>query len=125
MIYLDFSKVFNKIPIQRLLGKIKLMELPVRFGNGLRCVLDVGNKEFKLMVRTFTAAVINGVPQGVGLNLLLFPIYTNNLNSITSSDIGKIADNTKIGRVISCSHDAEILKVELNRRCEWSEKMQM
>ena len=69
--------------------------------------------------------VIRGVPQGSVLRPLLFLIYIDDLDSGTSSDISKFANDTKIGRIIGSDSDAITLQVYLDRMNEWTDRWQM
>ena len=63
--------------------------------------------------------VISGVTQGSVLGPLLFLIYINDLDSGISNDISKLADDSKIGKIIKSESDIKDLQGHLGRLNEW------
>ena len=59
--------------------------------------------------------VISWVPQESLLGSLLFLICTNDVDGGINSDINKLADDTKIGRLIRSDSDAIALQADLDR----------
>ena len=97
IIYLDFQKVFDKVPHQRLLLKLKAHGI----GDGIidwikqwltgrrqRVVVDGEVSNWK--------SVLSGVPQGSVLGPLLFLICINDLDDNITSNILKCADGTNL-----------------------------
>lgn len=69
--------------------------------------------------------VMSVVPQGIVLDPLVFIVYINDYYTGFSSDVSKLADNTKIIRVIESHQDTNILQDELNTLNDQVRKQQM
>ena len=126
IIYLDFSKAFDRVPHERLLRKVKAHGIEGRVFEWIKAWLS--NRTQRVVVngeKSGWGNVISGVPQGSVLGPLLFIIYINDLDNGVNSDISKFADDTKIGRLINSRNDTEILQIDLDKMQEWTIKWQM
>ena len=126
VVYLDFSKAFDKVPHRRLLSKVKAHGIGGKVLQWIRGWLT--GREQRVQIngkKSEWGNVSSGVPQGSVLGPLLFIIYINDLETGISSDIGKFADDTKIGRPVKTLEDARILQGDLDRIYDWSEKWLM
>ena len=126
IVYLDFSKAFDRVPHRRLLSKVKAHGIDGKVLEWIRGWLT--NREQRVQIngkKSEWGSVTSGVPQGSVLGPLLFIIYINDLEIGINSDISKFADDTKIGRPIVNDDDARVLQEDLVRLYEWSEKWQM
>ncbi len=54
---------------------------------------------------------------------LLFITCINYLDTGISSDVSKFFDDAKVGRVIESDQEDVVLQDELNRLCDWAEKV--
>ena len=99
IIYLDFLKAFDKVPHQRLLLKLKALDIRNGMINWIdkwlidrrqRVVVDGEVSNWK--------SVLNGVPQGSVFGPMLFLIYINDLDNDITSKMLKFADDTKVFR---------------------------
>ena len=126
IIYLDFSKAFDKVPHERLLRKIKAHGIVGKVLNWITSWLK--NRTQRVVVngeKSGWGSVTSGVPQGSVLGPLLFLIYINDLDNVVNSDISKFADDTKIGRRINSHQDSDQLQRDLDKMHEWTIKWQM
>ena len=126
VIYLDFQKVFDKVPHQRLLIKLKSHGMGESVVNRVRDWLS-GRKQ-RVVVEGEESSwrpVISGVPQGSVLGPILFLIYINDLENEIGSNILKFADDTTMFRRVESQEDRHQLQVDINKLVKWAEKWQM
>ena len=129
VIYLDFSKAFDKVPHVRLASKLKASGIDGLFlqwivewlsGRQQRVVLNGKSSDW--------TPVISGVPQGSVLGPILFLIYINDIdNAIPSllTILYKFADDTKLLRVVDNVIDHDHLQADLDHLNSWSIEWQM
>ena len=126
VIYLDFSKAFDKVPHQRLLGKLRahgLGETVVGWIESWLC----GRKQ-RVVIRgkgSEWSEVTSGVPQGSVLGPTLFLIYINDIDDGVNSSVLKFADDTKIFRNVMTCEQAFSLQEDLTKAHQWSVEWQM
>ena len=96
-IYLDFAKAFDTVPHSRLIGKLQaygvsgdLLKWVEAFLLNRSQIVRVNGEE------SFSAAVLNGIPQGSVLGPLLFVIYINDLPDNIGSDTLIFEDYTSV-----------------------------
>jgi len=120
VIIIDFSKVFDLVPHDRLLTKIA--------ATGVDSRVVVWVKEFLLgrlqRIRvgrqlSEEVRVTSGVPQGSVLGPLLFLAYVNDIWRNAESSIWLLADDCIIYRKIMDSSDIDKLQMDINRLGEW------
>ena len=126
IIYLDFSKAFDKVPHKRLIEKLKAHGIRGQVANWIeewlrdrkqRVVVNGENSEWE--------QVESGVPQGSVLGPVLFTVFINDLDDRIESRISKFADDAKlIGRAGSKKH-TDIIQEDLNKLNEWALMWQM
>ena len=126
VVYLDFSKAFDKVPYGRLGKKLE--------GHGIsgKCLHWINswlsNRRQKVCVDgefSEWANVTSGVPQGSVLGPTLFLIYINDIDDGLLSKLGKFADDSKLVKGLKTSEDIDILRGDLAKLEEWAEKWQM
>ena len=125
-IYLDFSKAFDTVPHRRLVGKLEAYGIQ---GHVLKwiCGFLKGRTQEVIVngVKSASASVISGIPQGTVLGPVLFVIYINDLLDNVKSGGLLFADDTKIYRHISSREDAVELQADIDRLEEWANKWQL
>ena len=115
VLYLDYRKAFDSVPIQRLIEKLKAYVIS---GNLLQWI------ESFLTLRTMRVGirgsysewfeVVSGVPQGSVPGPLLFLLFVNDLPSWIVNDIKMFADDTKMWRRIQTQSDSQTLQADLD-----------
>lgn len=127
VIYLDFSKAFDKLDFNTLLTKLKRFGICDKLGRWLHSFL-VGREQFVTVqgFRSFLRLVLSGVPQGSVLGPLLFIIFINDVDrDIVSSFLSSFADDTRAGLGIKNVGDAATLQEDLNRIYSWADENKM
>ena len=66
--------------------------------------------------------IISGVPQGSVLGPLLFLLYVNDIPDFFQSNLKMFADDIKIYRAIYSTSDSLLLKQDLDKVSEWTQK---
>ena len=104
MIYLDFSKAFDKVPHQRLISKFAAHSVE---GNVLRWIGQwLSNRKQRTVLNGQASdwgEVDSGVPQGSVLGPLAFIVFTNDIDDLTKliTVMNKFADDTKLGNTVT------------------------
>ena len=129
MVYLDFSKAFDKVPIKRLLLKIRAAGINEKIVKWIANWLD---ERMQRVVLNGEASewilVLSGVPQGSVLGPLLFIIFINDLDQsvdVTNSILFKFADDTKCGKIIVNEESTAELQKDLDNLLVWADTWQM
>ena len=123
VIYLDFSKAFDRVPHRRLLKKVEAHGITGELLSWIKAwLLDRKQRVCINGKHSDWADVASGVPQGSVLGPLLFIIYINDLDNGVSSSISKFADDTKIGRIINSADDIMAPQRDLNWLSGWADK---
>ena len=116
VVYFDFQNVFDKVPHQRLLLKLKAHGIGNDVINWIeewlthrrkRVIVDGEMSNWK--------SVLSGVPQGTVLCPILFLIYINDLEDDISSKVLKFADDTKVFRKVTNVTDKQSLQDVLDK----------
>ncbi|CAH8547563.1 unnamed protein product, partial [Dicrocoelium dendriticum] len=126
VIYLDFSKAFDRVNHFFLLQKLAAYGIN---GSLLTWLEDyLHDRAIKVRVAdTYSESlyVSSGVPQGSVLGPLLFLVYINDLPANILSPMQIFADDAKIWRAIRSASDRVYLQEDLTRINEWAEKNQL
>lgn len=126
LIYLDFSKAFDKVPHKRLVSKLRAHGIGGEIGRWTENWL-AGRRQRVVVDAEYSnwSKVKSGVPQGSVLGPILFLIYINDLDENIKSKINKFADDCKLGKTVSSKEDVEILRQDLESLSKWAEAWQM
>jgi hypothetical protein len=103
IVFLDFAKAFDKVPMRRLLAKIKAHGIRGRTWEWIRQWLTGRKQRVVLNGKCSTwKEVLSGVPQGSVLGPILFLIFINDLDGAAKlvTLVRKFADDTKLGQKV-------------------------
>ncbi|PIC15799.1 hypothetical protein B9Z55_022637 [Caenorhabditis nigoni] len=128
VIYLDFSKAFDKIPHDRLLNKL----LQLKLNAHLLMWIDnfLSDRNYRVKVGTTLSCskpATCGVPQGAVLSPVLFGIYVNEISSILPSEVRckQFADDTKLYAPIYKNDSANPLQTSIDIIQNWSKQSKL
>ena len=120
-IIIDFSKVFDLVPHDRLIIKITETGVDSRVVGWVREFLLGHSQRVRVDGHlSEEIAVTSGVPQGSFLGPVLFLAYVNDIWKNVKSNIPLFADDCILYRRIRDKRDIDILRADLNRLMEWA-----
>ena len=123
VIYLDFSKAFDKLDIQITLQKLHSMGIVGLLFHWIQafltdrkqCVSVNGEKSAMVPVRS-------GVPQGSVIGPLMFLILLQDIDKETEfAHVSSFADDTRVLSAVRDAQDVINLQDDLNKIFEWAE----
>ena len=127
IILLDFANAFDKVPHTRLLHKLDHYGVRGSVKRWIESFLC--HREQRVIldgVRSESAKVLAGVPQGTVLGPLLFLCFINDLpESIKSFQAKLFADDSLLFRVIKNDRDRALLQKDLSALEHWENTWQM
>jgi hypothetical protein len=127
VIYLDYSKCFDKVCHNKLLFKLSKYGISGQAHKWIESFLM--NREQHVKVNNAVsppATVISGVPQGTVLGPLLFLCYSADLpNVVKHSKLSIYADDTKLYSAIHNMDDCLNLQEDLDMISNWANLWQM
>jgi hypothetical protein len=126
VVYLDFSKAFDKVPHKRLIKKLKAHGIEGELSKWIENWL--GDRRQRVVIGgeySQWGKVKSGVPQGSVLGPILFIIFINDIDEGLVSKITKFADDCKLCKSISNTEDVNILRQDLEKLSKWAKDWQM
>ena len=115
IIYLDYTKAFDKIPHKRLLKKLWGYEICGKIYSWIKEFLK--NRTQRVAVNGCFSSyerVTSGIPQGSVLGPILFVIYINNLPDVIQVMMRMYADDSKILRRLNTPDHVNQVQVNVN-----------
>ena len=123
VIYLDFSKAFDKVPHGRLL--YKLHQYGIR-GNFLWWIRNwLTERKQRVVINGLSSDwsdVLSGVPQGSVLGPLLFLIFINDIDDDILSRLLAFADDMKLFNSLKCIDALDNINRDLITLQKWADK---
>ena len=122
ILYLDFSKAFDKVDHAILLKKLRLYGIHGKAYRWLQNFIS-GRTQHVVVdgIESIIIAVLSGVPQGTVLGPLLFILYINDLFQVVKhSKVKVFADDSKLHKNISTPSDSMLLQEDLNAVVRWA-----
>ena len=125
-IVLDFSKAFDTVPHDRLLGKLDHYGINGHIHSWISNFLK-HRSQCVLVERAKSdpAHVVSGVPQGTVMGPLLFLLHINDLPENVTSKVRLFADDCLLYRPIHNASDQLEMQRDLDSLVEWSNKWGM
>ena len=121
MAILDFSKAFDTVPHQRLLGKLSFYGIKGPLLNWIAAFLK--DRQQRVVVEGMTSGQVpvdSGVQQGSVLGPLLFLLHINDLPNVVTSQVRLFADDCLLYRPIRSVVDQEGLQCDLEALEQWA-----
>ena len=122
VVYLDFSKAFDKVDHKLLLFKIHQKGIQGKIYTWIENFLQ--NRTQSVIVDGVTsesAEVISGVPQGTVLGPILFLLFINDIaDAMEYASIQMFADDCKLVREVQTNEDHEKFQKDLHSAIIWA-----
>ena len=126
VIFLDFSKAFDKVSHTKLLHKIQYYGINGKTKAWISAFLGSRSQQVVVSGQSSRSAdVLSGVPQGTVLGPILFVLYINDINEGLNSQMRLFADDSIVYREIQTSADHLALESDLNKLHRWAKTWQM
>ena len=125
-VYLDFAKVFDSVPHQWLLMKIKGYSISGKIWKWIEYYLFQRNQQIVMNgMKSLVAIVLSLIPQWNVLGPLLVICFINGMPEVVHSNIWMFVDDTKIFRTVNNWKQAQLLQDNLDALEEWSNLWQL
>ena len=126
LIFLDFSKAFDKVAHEKLLLKLHFYGIRGNILNWIKDFLDNRTQSAILNgTNSDNIAVSSGVPQSSVLGPILFLAYINDLPEQVRSRVRLFADETAMYLALDKQADSEILQKDLEILENWEKLWDM
>ena len=117
---MDFAKAFDKVSHKHLIYKLDFYGIRGKTNRWIECVLT-NRRQCVLLegIKSDSAPVTSGVPQGSVLGPSLFLFYINDIAEKITSTVSLFADNTVAYLAVKGDKDASQLQQDLDKLGEW------
>ena len=127
VVYLDFSKAFDKVDHSIVLRKIKKLGIDGKLLQWLKSFLT--ERKQSVLVNGVTSEsqhVISGVPQGSVLGPLIFLVLIGDIDKeVVHSLVKSFADDTRATKEVKTLEDAVLLQNDLEKIYKWTDDNNM
>ena len=125
-VFIDFAKVFDSVPHERLLLKLQAYGVGGSLLQWFRSFLTT-RKQRVVVNGDFSdwSNVSSRVPQGSILGPLLFILYINDISSVVRSKIKMFADDVTLYTTVQTNEDCKQLQNDLDSVSSWCDCWQM
>ena len=122
VIYLDFSKAFDKVDHTIVLCKMKKLGITGKIFHWLKSFLTERKQTVVVNgVKSKPQNVISGVPQGSVLGPLIFLILIGDIDKdVLHSIVKSFADDTRATKLVKTIEDVIRLQEDLQRNYKWT-----
>ena len=127
IVYLDFSKAFDKVCHKRLIKKLKKIGIGGKILNWIKNWLS-GRRQRVRVDDQYSdwVEVLSSVVQGSVLGGTLFDIFIDDIRRVVlDALIQMFADDTKVATTIEKEEDGEKLQQIINNLVEWADEWKM
>ncbi|KAF7239250.1 RNA-directed DNA polymerase from mobile element jockey [Varanus komodoensis] len=121
VVYLDFSKAFDKVPHDILVEKLSSFGIHQSTVRWIRAWLT--DRKQKVTISGESSGwrpVTSGVPQGSVLGPILFNLFINDMEEGVNSLLIKFTDDTKTGAVATTEEQVLQIQKDLDRLWKWA-----
>lgn len=126
VLFLDFSKAFDKVSHCKLLYKLSHYGIRGKTNAWISgFLLDRSQYVSVNGKHSETSPVLSGVPQGSVLGPALFLLYYNDINAEVESTMRLFADDSVLYRTVKTPRDLEILQCDLEKVFQWAVRWDM
>ena len=122
VLVLDFSKAFDTVPRDRLMGKLEHYGISGPILNWNNVFMKTREQRVQVVgAFSSSTSVDSGVPEGTALGPLLFLLHINDLPQVVSSQVRLFADDCLLYRGIRCREDQLSLQRDLITLSKWGD----
>jgi hypothetical protein len=127
VVYLDFSKAFDKVDFVITLKKLNALGIKGKIGRWVQSFIT-GRTQSVLVngSKSTSSNVKSGVPQGSVLGPILFLILLGDIDQdVVHAFVSSFADDSRVTKAVNDKKDTENMQSDLNSIYRWTEENNM